>query len=901
MMSHRGIMIIMLLFAVANCTDWVHTFPTSGSIEKDIFTGFSANGRPNERTLVRCDNNAPGLTCGAWREKTSITEYMSPRSKWQDKFRSAVAEILDECEHTNSCKAVNFDWVAICSSPVDPQYGGGLISCTKADDRDNVGIVLAYQLVFAYNVAGYSITLCHPTEDNSCNPTDNYWKFVQKDGLRNVEKTMLQELWKMASQHYFPEIKQYTDNRANFQLYDFVITGTNPLKPSCEPKSDCPTEPGNWFATFDSANFLASDDCPAQDFGKIAGLGYNIIMGSPMASDDQGYKASPVFKPQGGYETSESPKKENGCPVWKWKYPKGFSVQTSYKLNAATSTGSMYSEQSYQQSSSTRVSTSIQGEYVGASFGFTGSADFQSFSKNVQNQKMVEVRRYQEAPAFVSSVHLFDLEFSDDYLKSLAAAYKNNGDFSAFIETYGTHITTSVTSGARFSQVSKFTMDNYESLKSNSQAFEVGMKASYEGVSGSVNSTSNKTQEAKNAFEGKRETMTIMSVGANHTPLDFSKGGAAEYTELAHQFPEMLSSTVFPHSKLIQQRWDDIAKAIPDVDQTKFFDYYDKFIKQYCNGFESKCQASSTDPPQPMTLNWADYVDSAVIGSTDCSKAPCNQVNFRDIANFRVMRDTVTISKIQMQCKEFDHGMRVAALRFFLTDYTNGIQLIALGNWDPNTSWNVDEPLSAVDRVVSVQVRGGLDIDFIQFTIKNTHGTFRQVGCGGSGGSEVTPINLVGYRLLDYAGFQDAKSGFIRAIQFRKFKTEFKSESAKQLFQSRQHEENQHFYQSLISVGKDMALKGPHSSQREAAFMASPQNPHAKEQTHGMWGKIENFEEKFQRMEDTVAKIVDVLLKVEHCASASSSPTPSYSRSADEDDHESDLRVSSKRRDPSRW
>jgi len=885
MMFHRGTMIIMLLLAVANCVDWVHTFPTSGSLEQEIFKGFT--GRQTKNTQVKC--SATGLTCDPWKEKTSIVDKIS-FSNWQDKFRAAVTEILDECAHRNACKAVNFDWVAICASPPSYNSGGAFVPCAEADHKyDYVGIVLAYQLAIAPSVAPYSITL---------STSDNYWTVIQNT-VKQTEIEMYQKLWTEAGNlpgHF--ELDKYKNTRAMLHLYDFIMWGKN--KPECQPTNDCPTAPGLSFATFESTNFLASEDCKAQDFGKVAGLGYNIITGSPMASDDQGYKASPVFKSKGGYETTESPKTQNGCPIWKWKYPKGFSVQTSYKLNAEASTGSMYSEQSYQQSSSTRVSTSVQGEYVGASFGFTGSADFQSFSKNVQKQKMVEVRQYQEAPAFVSSVHLFDLEFTDNYLKSLAAAYKNNGDFSAFIDTYGTHITTEVRSGARFSQVSKFTMENYESLKSNSQAFEVGMKASYEGITGKVDSKITKSEEAKNAFEGKRETWSKMAVGGNHATLKFDQGGEEEFIELAHQYPEMLSAVVFPHSKLIQSRWDDIAKAIPDVDQAKFFDFYGKFIKNYCNGFESKCMASSTDPPQPMTLKWDDFVDSDLVGSTDCSKSPCEAVDFRQIRDFKVMRDTVTISRIQMQCKEFDHGMRVAALRFHLTDYTNSIQLIALGNWDPNSKWTKDEPLSPVDRIVSVQVRGGLDVDFIQFTISNSHGPLRQVGCGGSGGSEVVPINLVGYRLLDYAGSRDVKSGFIRAIRFRKFKTEFKSEHANQLHESRKQAENQQFYQSLISLGKDMASEESHSL-REASFMATPQTPQTKEHAHGMWGTIENFEEKFQRMEDTVAKIVDVLLKVEHCASASSSPSPSYSRSADEDDRRSDRGDPSKRGDPSQW
>merc|ERR1719510_1674196 len=171
----------MLLFAVANCVQWAHTFSTSGDIGKEIFTGFT--GLPNKNaqkySQVKCGVDS-GLTCGEWKEKTSIMEYMSPRSKWQDKFRSAVADILDVCKQTAPCKAVNFDWVAICSHAVD-----GLISCTKADDYDNVGIVLAYQLVFAHG--DYSIIL---------SSSENYWK--AGNNLKQMEITMLKKIWEMA-------------------------------------------------------------------------------------------------------------------------------------------------------------------------------------------------------------------------------------------------------------------------------------------------------------------------------------------------------------------------------------------------------------------------------------------------------------------------------------------------------------------------------------------------------------------------------------------------------------------------------------------------------------------------------------------------------------------------------
>jgi len=307
----------------------------------------------------------------------------------------------------------------------------------------------------------------------------------------------------------------------------------------------------------------------------------------------------------------------------------------------------------------------------------------------------------------------------------------------------------------------------------------------------------------------------------------------------------------------------------------------------------SKCMASPGDPPKAMTLDWDMPSDSEMAGSTDCSNSACKEIKFRGIPNLQMFKDSLTISKIQMQCKDVGGlGTRVAAIKFHLSDYSNDLELIALGNQDTNREWDVDEDLqfSDGDRVISVQMRGGADLDYIQFSIKNSKGEIREVHCGGNGGTEVTPISLAGFQLLDYAGYQDTERGYIRAVQFRKFKFDFKSKSAIQQFQSKRQAENQEFYQSLISDGKAMASQGLHSSSPQAALGASPQqNLQAKGHAHGMWEKIENFEEKFQRVEETVGKIVDVLHKIEHCAHASNSPTAyqstssSYSRSPDRD------------------
>lgn len=282
-----------------------------------------------------------------------------------------------------------------------------------------------------------------------------------------------------------------------------------------------------------------------------------------------------------------------------------------------------------------------------------------------------------------------------------------------------------------------------------------------------------------------------------------------------------------------------------------------------------------------MTLDWDMPIDSEMVGSTDCSKYPCKEIKFKPVEDFQVLRDSVTISKIQMQCREFGQlGMRVAAMKFHLTDFTTDIELISLGNRDTSKDWDVDETLEVTERVISVQIRGGVDVDYIQFSIKNKDGKIREVHCGGNGGTEVAPISLAGFQLLDYAGYQDVNSGYIRALQFRKFKTEFKSKSAIAQFQSKKQAENQQFYQSLLADGRAMAeshsLQSPHLPVQPTGWDSSAQNLQAKGHAHGMWEKIENFEEKFLRVEETVGKIVDALHKIEQCADASKSPSSAH-------------------------
>jgi len=876
-MAYRGYTLLMILafFVMANATGkWAGTL-NPGFLSADEI---AQKGFRNGKWRVKCDEH--NLSCGGMEFFTSITADLSNSETWLKKWDEAMNSIRGLCFSDISCVAVNIEWFVICST-----VGEGLIDCRKANKvYDYIGINIFFQKVInsrlSMHDSTYSITLSEVKTDPEKKWTD-------------VERRLCSDLWKKANlqegdAHKMQ--KQYEDKTRWFSLYDFQSTGLN--TPPCTPSQDCSK---NRPLTLQSKSFLrSSEDCQSGLFDKIAGSGYNVILGSPMAQNDAGYTNNPVFKATGFDSIQSSTNGDDGCPIWKWRFPKGHSITVSNRFSASTSTDDMYSEQTYQETAKNRISVTAKGTYVGVTASFTGSSDFESFSKNVVKTKMVQVRQFREAPAFVSSVHMHDVVFADDYLKSLASAYREK-DFSLFLSSYGTHVTTEVTHGARFSQVSTFTTRNFEMLKTNSRTYKLGLEASYGNATGSTEYENHAAKEAREVLESKRESVALIAIGAGESHLDMSTGeGISEYERLAHQFPETLGAKLLPHSTLIKHRWDDIKSAIPDVDRELFFKYYGDYIDVYCGGLKHKCKASDfEDGPGAMSLGWDNAVDSPYFGVTDCEKDrhyPCHKVEFHNKAELEKYQDTLTIRKIQMQCKDIgsNHGARVQAVRFVLDDYSNSLPLLSLGNWDPSLKPTAEDTIGFSEEIASVLARGGADLDYLEFSIKDADDQYRTVGCGGNGGGEMQPISFSGYRLLDYSGYQDNRSGYIRAISFRKFPVIFKSKTATKENQKLIQEDNQLLYQSLIAQGKSMALKNQKQFLQQNVLESSNatsqttlemkehsenvwetvQNLEKKIESFHMWEKFQNFEKKVEAMENAIQLILDEVEKIHGCTSS---------------------------------
>jgi len=653
--------------------------------------------------------------------------------------------------------------------------------------------------------------------------------------------------------------------------WSFQVTGAN--QPPCVMnRNKCPfayqpeSQSLHNYMQFKASPTLKSDDsCESQLFNNLAGAGYNIVTGSPMADKDDGYLVAPVFAigTSTDYMILESPERnDQGCPTWKYKYPRGYNMHVTYQLSSGESSNEMFSQASYQEASSNRVTASASASYLGAKASFTGSAEFKSFAEQTSSGNVVELRYYRESNAFESSVELFSLDFADNYLKALASGYAIQ-DFSAFFQMYGTHITTKVTHGARFSQISRFDALSFESMEANSQSLSMGIKASYMSASGSVDGLTENEKKAKDFFESFSSNQQKRSTGANGSPLDMSSpDGAKVYQELAHVYPAMLRSELFPHSRLIKARWDDVSKAIKDVDQDKFFQYWQASIDQFCGNQKYQCKAeAATNPPAPLTVEWDKPVDSYMYGGSECrdGTSGCDS-HFTKFSSddFHGYKDSLKIREIRIQCESYNgiSGTRIAALQFVLYDWVNTLELPILGDKDTKQDWTQTAKLEARDFVANVKLRAGADIDMITFGISR-HGQgsdLEYVGCGDNGGSQMDPINFIGrgIRLLDYSGYtRNADNGkFIRNVQFRSFPISYKSDAAVKSFHAKRQETSAAFFKSVMNDAQS------HTSQPS-------QRQHVrKEQSHH-----DDLSRTVEHLEKTMNKIVASLQRLERDAS----------------------------------
>lgn len=532
-----------------------------------------------------------------------------------------------------------------------------------------------------------------------------------------------------------------------------------------------------------------TNSCTNPALPYLPGSGYNIMIGMPLPTMenavDPGYLDAPVFERTWDDCVKTEVQESSGYKTW--TVPDGYANNLNVYLTAGSSSSTIYDQKSFQKQAKSSLSVSGGGKAFGVEMEFTAGAEWSSATSSLSEGETVQQRYTREAGAYTTQVVPATSKLSDAYLQTLTTAFMVD-NWSLFFLSYGTHVTTEVKLGARYSQVTEFERQKFEELKSNEAAYNAGIKASYDGATGAVDTSHSHSETDKSMVESSSKTQFIVSNGGDGAALNAKDSQSMkEYQEAAHNFPSPLRSSMTPHDILITvSKWSEfkeaLAKYYPDNAKAKSVttaDFEAAWVtatEVYCGDDAHKCTSvSSYGAPEPMTLTYMHF-DSKVWGEWQ----PGNVVSWPSMPKFQTdYKPTIKISAIRTYCSRLSDGRsRFRGLQFEYFDGDRSAATDVLGtkpnaNSDDEKKWESTDNLLAYGEFVSgVTVSSGADVDGIWFIVQNEKDQkTRKIGCGYSSNNMQTWSIPSGQRLLAFSGTGIDMDGdtIVKQIQFRTY------------------------------------------------------------------------------------------------------------------------------------
>ena len=265
-------------------------------------------------------------------------------------------------------------------------------------------------------------------------------------------------------------------------------------------------------------------------------LGYNIIKGYPNSNGhDPGFTRQIFFADYGdNLKTAD-------C---RYSVPKGLLVIPD--VSCVTSFSSTIIQTTFELQKSLAVSVQASGGF--GAFSFSASSSYKKTSSEVSSGEKVYITSSAKCSYYFSKIDLTrPPPLHPGFYRWAKALEKNSSkpNLLEFVKYYGTHFSTTMVFGARFTKQYSMTAQSYKTA--SSQDISVSAQASYSGlVSVSGGFSLDKSQrEAASKFSKEVETTTI-TVGAPPP----SNGEAAYWASSVKENPVPMSYDIEPIANL---------------------------------------------------------------------------------------------------------------------------------------------------------------------------------------------------------------------------------------------------------------------------------------------------------------------------------------------------------------
>ena len=238
--------------------------------------------------------------------------------------------------------------------------------------------------------------------------------------------------------------------------------------------------------------------------GNVGGS-YNILIGNPKTTQgekDPGFTNANIFQ----FTFNQNQTTSDG----RYLIPDNTTINAIDSCSFTFSSSTTTDTKSYMES----LKVHVDADFSGWGASFSASADYKSVRSSTQNGETVFVSSHAECQSYGASVG--DAPLSQEFKGAVynLSVTNDTQQYKTFIQTWGTHVASSLIMGGRYGYRSEFSSDNYSSLVSS--GFNIKASAGYSGTfSINANVGTDVEKEQADKFEGSRKSYVIYQIGGD--------------------------------------------------------------------------------------------------------------------------------------------------------------------------------------------------------------------------------------------------------------------------------------------------------------------------------------------------------------------------------------------------
>lgn len=309
------------------------------------------------------------------------------------------------------------------------------------------------------------------------------------------------------------------------------------------------------------------------------GRGYDLVYGNPLATtDNANFGVDPGLRTGAIFELFYN--EHRTTPDGRHEIPDNVDVIMDLSCNCDVSSNETFGQTSYVEK--LKNSISVKGSYLAGSF--TGSADFQSTTQTTEISHQVIVSTRSQCSVY-SATFLPYLKYtlSQNFLGGVTSLLEDKEEvYQAFVDFFGTHVTTQINMGAYYAIHSMLSQSNYSWYTTNHQDISVSADASYKIMSGHISGMSSQDIARGKDFASRVERMTKTSFGTMMAPDQTCDN----WKDKTLDSPSPLRYHVMPILDLISTMH---LPHLPENNITFIYQRLNVFYQQYCDKYVKNC------------------------------------------------------------------------------------------------------------------------------------------------------------------------------------------------------------------------------------------------------------------------------------------------------------------------